>query len=82
MISSTLLFLFDCIYYSYLRSMSVVLIDGLSFFSSVLVFYEIVLLFIAFTIIAISLGNRKRPELVLIQLANLIGIILLISSND
>ena len=89
-VGSSLLFLLDCHSRS-IRSMSVVFIDGLSSLSSNLLIYEVLLIFIALSVIGIGnlgvgvgvgVGVGKRPELVLIQLPNLIGIVLLLSSND
>jgi hypothetical protein len=70
--------------------MSVVFIDGLSSLSSNLLIYEVLLIFIALSVIGIGnlgvgvgvgVGVGKRPELVLIQLPNLIGIVLLLPSD-
>ena len=57
--------------------------DGLSSLSSNLLIYEVLLMLVALSgISSIGVGVGKRPELVLIQLPNLIGIVLLLSSND
>ena len=82
-IGSSLLFLLDCLINSSSRSMSVVFMDGLSSLSSNLLIYEVLLMLVALSgISSIGVGVGKRPELVLIQLPNLIGIVLLLSSND
>jgi NADH:ubiquinone oxidoreductase subunit 2 (subunit N) len=79
-IGAWLLFLLDCL--TVANNLGLTLMDGLLKVTGNLLTYEVLLMVAAFVIIVVQGVYAKRPELSLIALPNLIGIVSLFSSND